>query len=139
LHADTASNPALGDSLWRLHSSWSIAHDVTNWLTLTPTVEYSHSIAEENNVAPQRYLELSLPTTFILPYDLSIGTRYKAKIDFENGDRWTHTVDVGVAKRLPSIPVVLSATLEKQFDGGNKRFQANFTMTYYFERYHLPK
>jgi hypothetical protein len=139
LHADTASNPALGDSVWRLHSSWSIAHDVTDWLTLTPTAEYSHSIAEEHNVAPQRYLELSLPATFILPYDWSIATRYKAKIDFENGDRWTHTVDVGVAKRLPNVPVVLSATLEKQFDGGNKKFQANLTMTYYFERYHLPK
>src|SRR5207249_8793364 len=44
LHTDSASNPALGDSVWRLHSSWSIAHDVTNWLTFTPTVDYSHSI-----------------------------------------------------------------------------------------------
>ena len=48
LHADTASNPELGDSVWRLHSSWSVAHDVTNWLTLTPTAEYSHSVAEEH-------------------------------------------------------------------------------------------
>jgi len=46
---------------------------------------------------------------------------------------------VGVAKRLSNIPVVLSATLEKPLDGGNKKFQANFTMTYYFERYHAPK
>ena len=139
LHADTASSPALGDSVWRLHSLWAVARDVATWLTVTPTAEYSHSIAEEHNVAPQRYLELSLPSTFILPYDWSIGTRYKATIDFENGDRWTHTVDVGVAKRLPNVPVVLSATLEKQFDGGNKKFQANLTMTYYFERYHVPK
>jgi hypothetical protein len=134
LHADTASSPALGDSVWRLHSSWSVAHDVTDWLTLAPTVEYSHSIAEEHNVAAQHYFELSLPATFILPYDWSIGTRYKAKIDFENGDRWTHTVDLGLAKRLPNTPVVLSATLEKTFDGGDKEFQVNFTMTYYFER-----
>jgi hypothetical protein len=139
LHADTASNPALGDSVWRLHSLWAVARDVATWLTVTPTAEYSHSIAEEHNVAPQRYLELSLPSTFILPYDWSIGTRYKATIDFENGDRWTHTIDLGVAKRLSNIPVVLSATLEKQLDGGNKRFQVNFTMTYYFERYHLAK
>ena len=139
LHADTASNPALGDSVWRLHSSWSVARDVTKWLTLTPTAEYSHSIVEENDVAPQRYLELSLPTTFILPYDWSIGTRYKAKVDFENGDRWTHTLDLVVAKRLPNIPVVLSATLEKTFDGGNKKFEVNFTMTYYFERHHMLK
>jgi hypothetical protein len=139
LHADTASNPALGESVWRLHSAWSIAHDVTHWLTLAPTAEYSHSIAEGPNVAPQRYVDLSLPATFILPDDWSIATRYKAKIDFENSDRWTHTVGVGVAKRLPNVPVVLSATLEKQFDGGNKRFQVNFTMTYYFERYRVAK
>jgi len=134
LHADTASNPAIGESAWRLHSSWSVAHDVSNWLTLTPTVEYSHSVAKEHYVAPQRYLELSLPSTFILPHDWSIGTKYKAKIDFENGDRWTHTVDLGVAKRLSNVPVVLSTTLEKRLDGSNKRFQVNFTMTYYFER-----
>ena len=139
LHTDTASNPALGDSMWRLHPSWAVAHDVTNWLTFTPTAEYTYSIAEEHNAPPQRYLELSLPATFILPHDWSIGTRYKAKVDFENGDHWTHTVDVGVAKRLSNIPVVLSATLEKPLDGGNKRFQVNFTMTYYFERYHAPK
>jgi hypothetical protein len=139
LHADTASNPALGDSVWRLHPSWSIGHDVTDWLTLTPTAEHSHCVAEEHNVAAQYFLELSVPVIFILPYDWSIATRYKAKIDFENGDRWTHTVEVGVAKRLPRIPVVLSATLEKPLKGGNERFQANFTMTYYFERYHIPK
>jgi hypothetical protein len=139
LHADTASNPALGDSVWRLHSLWAVARDVATWLTVTPTAEYSHSIAEEHNVAPQRYLELSLPSTFILPSDWSIGTRYKATIDFENGGRWTHTVDLGVAKRLSNVPLVLSATLEKPLDGGNKRFQVNFTMTYYFEKYRVAK
>jgi hypothetical protein len=82
---------------------------------------------------------LSLPAIFILPYDWSLGANYKAKIDFENGDRWTHTINLGVAKRLSHIPVVLSATFEKQLDGGNKKFQANLTMTYYFERFRLPK
>jgi hypothetical protein len=139
LHANTASNPALGDSVWRLHPYWSVAYDVTNWLTLTPTAEYNHSIAEEHNVGAQRYLELSLPVTFILPSDWSIGMNYKAKIDFENGARWTHTINLGVAKHLSNIPVVVSATFEKQLDGGNKRFQANLTMTYYFERFHLSK
>jgi hypothetical protein len=134
LHADTASNPALGDSMWRLKPFWGVACDVTDWLTLTFNADYNHSIAEEHNAPPQRYLELSLPASFILPRDWSIGTNYKAKVDFENGDHWTYTVDVGVAKRLSNIPVVLSATLEKQLDGGNKKFQANLTMTYYFER-----
>ncbi len=45
LHADTASNPALSDNVWRLHPSWSVAHDFTNWLSLTFTAEYNHSIA----------------------------------------------------------------------------------------------
>ena len=139
LHADTASNPALGDSVWRLHSSWSVAHDFTNWLSLTFTADYNHSIAEANDVEPQRYLELSLPATFILPGDWSIGTNYKAKVDFENGEHWTHTIDLGIAKRLSNSPVVLSATLEKPLDGGNKKFQANLTITYYFERSHVAK
>jgi len=139
LHADSASNPTLGDSVWRLHPFWSVAHDVTNWLTLTPTAEYNHSISEEHNVAAQRYLELSLPATFILPSDWSIGTNYKAKIDFANGNRWTHTINLGVAKRLSNIPVVLGATFEKQLDGGNKKFQANLTIIYYFERFRVAK
>ena len=134
LHADTASNPALSANVWRLHPSWSVAHDFTNWLSLTFTAEYNHSIAEEHNALPQRYLELSLPASFILPYDWSIATNYKAKVNFENGERWTHTIDVGVAKRLPNVPLVLSATFEKPLKGGNERFQVNFTMTYYFQR-----
>ena len=134
LHADTASNPALGDSMWRLKPFWGVARDVTDWLTLTFNAEYNYSIAEEHNAPPQRYIELSLPTTFILPHDWSIGTNYKAKVDFENRDRWTHTVDIGVAKRLSNAPVVLSAILEKPLNGGAKKFQVNFTMTYYFEK-----
>jgi hypothetical protein len=134
LHADTASNPVLGDSMWRLRPFWGIAHDFTNWLTITFNAEYNHSIAEEHNAPPQRYTELSLPATFILPHDWAISTNYKTKVNFENGARWSHTGDLGVAKRLSSIPVVFSATLEKTFDGGDKKFQINFTMTYYFER-----
>lgn len=139
LHADTASDPVLAERVWRLKPVWGIAHDVTDSLTLTFNAEYNHSVAEQHNVAPHRYLELSLPGVIILPHDWSIFATYKAKIDFENGDRWTHTVNAGIAKRLPNVPVVLSATLEKPLDGGNKKFQANFTMTYYFERYHVPK
>ena len=139
LRADTASNSALGESVWRLHSLWAVARDVRKWLTLAPTVEYSQSVAEEHDVASQRYLELSVPSTFILPYDWSVGTKYKAKLDFENGEHWTHTVNLGIAKRLSNILLVLSATLEKSLNGGAKKFQINFTITYYFERYRSPK
>src|ERR1044071_2277519 len=126
LHADTASNPALGDSIWRLKPAWGIAHDFTNWLTVTFNAEYNQSIAEEHNAPPQRYTELSLPGTFILPQDWAISTDYKATVNFENGDRWTHTVDLGVAKRLSRTPIVLSATVEKQLNGSAKKFEVNF-------------
>ena len=135
LHCDTATNPALGDSVWRGVTSWSIAHDFTNWLTATFTAEYDHSFIEANNVSPQRYLELSLPTTVILPRDWSMSASYKLKINFENGNHCKHTFNGGVAKRLSKYPVALSFTMEKPLNGGNKRFQANFTITYYFQRY----
>jgi len=134
LHADTASDPALAERVWRLKPVWGIAHDFTDWLTLTFNAEYDHTIAEQRNVPPQSYLQLSLPGTIIFPYYWSIFATYKAKIDFENGERWTHTVNAGIAKRLPSVPIVLSAILEKPLDGGAKKFQTNFTLTYYFER-----
>jgi Putative MetA-pathway of phenol degradation len=139
LHADTASDPALAENVWRLKSGWGIAHDVTNWFTLTFNAEYNHSIAEQHNVAPQRYLELSLPGVILLPHDWSTFAKYNAKIDFENGDRRTHTISAGIAKRLPNVPVVLSATLEKSLSVDAKKFQANVTIVYYFERYHAPK
>jgi len=139
LHADTASDPVLAEKVWRLKPVWGIAHDVTDWLTLTFNAEYNHSIAEQKDVAPHRYLELSLLGVIILPHGWSTFANYKAKIDFENGDRWTHTVNAGIAKRLPNVPVILSATLEKPLNGGAKKFQANLTIVYYFERYHWPR
>jgi hypothetical protein len=134
LHTDTASDPALAEKVWRLKPGWGIAHDFTHWLTLTFNAEYNYTIAEQHNVAPQRYLELSLPGTIILPYDWSAFAKYKTKIDFEAGDRWIHTLSTGVAKRLSNVPLVLSATLEKPLNGGAKKFEINFTMTYYFAR-----
>ena len=134
LHADTASDPALAERVWRLKPVLGIAHDFTDWLTLTFNAEYDHTIAEQGNVPPQHYLQLSLPGTIIFPYYWSIFATYKGKIDFENGERWTHTVNAGIAKRLPNVPIVLSAILEKPLDGGAKKFQTNFTLTYYFER-----
>jgi hypothetical protein len=134
LHADTASDPVLAEKVWRLKPGWGIAHDFTNWFTVNFNAEYNYSIAEHRNVAPERYVELSLPVTIILPYNWSILAKYKTKIDFEEDDRWAHTIDAGVAKRLSSVPFVMSAVLEKPLNGGAENFQVNFTMTYYFER-----
>ncbi len=139
LHADTASDRALAENVWRLKSGWGVSHDVTKWLTLTFNADYNHSIAENDGVRPQKYLELSLPATLLLPDRWSIGTRYKATIDFQNGDRWSHTVSAGVAKRLSKVPVVLSASLEKPLSSGAKRFQVSLSIVYYFQRYHLAK
>src|SRR5436190_1241278 len=124
-------------ALWGCRVSDS--HDVTDWLTLTFNADYNHSIAETNDVRPQRYFELSLPSTLILPDKWSMGTRYKATVDFQNGGRWGHTVSAGVAKRLSKVPVVLSASLEKPLSNTGKKFQVSITIVYYFQRYHLAK
>jgi len=139
LHADTASDRALAESVWRLKPGWGVSHDVTDWLTLTFNADYNHSIAETNDVRRQRYFELSLPSTLILPDKWSMGTRYKATVDFQNGGRWGHTVSAGVAKRLSKVPVVLSASLEKPLSNTGKKFQVSITIVYYFQRYHLAK
>jgi hypothetical protein len=139
LHADTASNPALGDSVWRFASSWSVAHDFTKAFTANFTAEYDHSISEENGVSQQRYSELSWPISFIPSPDWSLSATYKLKVNFEKEDRCTNTVNIGVTKRLSNLPIFVSLSLEKPFDGGNKIIQANLTLTYYFQRYHhLP-
>jgi hypothetical protein len=139
LHGDTASDRALAENVWRLKSGWGVSHDVTKWLTLTFNADYNHSIVENEDVRPNKYLELSFPATLLLPDHWSIGTRYKATIDFQNGDRWSHIVSAGVAKRLSKVPVVLSASLEKPLSSSAKKFQVSLSIVYYFQRYHLAK
>ncbi|MBO0696181.1 MAG: hypothetical protein J2P56_08785 [Verrucomicrobia bacterium] len=97
-------------------------------------MEYNDSIAERHNVPEERYLEFSLPVTIILPDEWSIFATFKSKVDFENDDEWTHTVSGGIAKRLSTVPLVLSASAEKPINNSGTDFQANFTMTYYFEK-----
>ena len=136
LHGDTASDPAFAENVWRLKSGWGLAHDVTNWLSMSLNADYNHSIAENHAVSPQSYLELSLPATLIFPQHWSMSAKYKTTLDFENGDRWIHTVTAGVAKRLSKLPIVLSASVGKPLSSGAKKFQVSLTIVYYFERYH---
>jgi hypothetical protein len=63
LHADTASDPSFAEKVWRLKWGWGVAHDFTDWFSLSADAEYNRSIAEEDNVRPQSYLEMSLPAT----------------------------------------------------------------------------
>ena len=139
LHGDTASDRALAEGVWRLKPGWGVSHDITGWLTLSPSADYNRSIVEKHDVRPQSYLELALPATLILPDKWSLSARYKATVDFKNGDRWNHTVNAGVAKRLSKFPVVFSASLEKPLSSSGKKFQVSITIVYYFERYHSPK
>src|SRR5207248_10564695 len=115
------------------------AEDVTSWLSLSFSADCNGSIAENQDVVAQGYLELSLPATLIFPQHWSMSAKYKTALDFENGDRWIHTVTAGVAKRLSKVPIVISASFGKPLSSGAKKFQASLTIVYYFERYHSPR
>ena len=74
-----------------------------------------------------------IPVTLELPQLWSVSAQYGTKVDFEDDDRWTHSVEFSVAKRLDRAPVSLEASIKKPLDGGAKEFQANFVVTYYFQ------
>jgi hypothetical protein len=139
LHTDTASDHTLAEKVWRLKVGWGVAHDFTKWLSASFNADYNHSISERGDVRPHRYLELSLPATLIFPHAWSMSAKYKASVDFQNDDRWTHMVTAGVAKHLSKVPIVLSATVGKPLSGGAKEFQASVSIVYYFQRYHAPR
>jgi Putative MetA-pathway of phenol degradation len=131
LHADSASDPSFAENVWRLKGGWGVAHDFTKWLSVSADADYNHSIVEDD-VQPQSYLEMSVPATFILPQHWSVSAKYRTLVDFNNGDRWVHTLTAGIAKRLAKAPVVLSATFQKPLSSGAKRFQVGVTVVYYF-------
>ena len=139
LHGDAASDPALAEKVWRLKMGWGVSHDFARWLTLTLDADYNHSLAERSGAQPQRYLELSFPATVILPQAWSMSAQYKTAVDFENGNRWSHRVRAGIAKRLSNVPIVISATVEKPLSNSAKRFDVHISVVYYFQRYHSLK
>jgi hypothetical protein len=132
LHADTASDPAFAEDVWRLKWGWGVAHDFTRWFSLTANAEYNRSIAEEDNVRSHSYLDMAVPATFILPQHWSISAKYRTVLDFNNGDRWAHSLTAGIAKRLSKVPLVISATIQRPLSSGAKRFQVGVTVVYYF-------
>jgi hypothetical protein len=139
LHADTASDPLFAENVWRLKWGWGVAHDFSNWFSASLSADYNRSIAEEDNFRQHSYFESALPVTFIFPQNWSVGAKYRALIDFNNGDRWAHTVSASIAKRLTKVPIVLSASIQKAVSSSSKRFQVDVTIVYYFQRYHSPK
>lgn len=121
----------LGSRDWRLQELGAVAWDVTRWLTLSPYFEYNQSVAEVDNAPPQKYLEVYFPATFLLPHHWSVTARYEAKVDFEKNNYLIQSAKLQVAKQLNHPPLGLALAIKKPFDGGQKEFQVNFTITYY--------
>ncbi len=131
VHMDTSSDPLLGDSCWRLKPFWAIGWDAANWLNFAFSVEYNDSFHDQQ-VPRQQYTEFFFPVTFVLPHDWSVTVQFKAKYDFQDGDHWSDAVKFGVAKRLEKLPLAMGAYIEKELDGGDKKYQINVLTTWFF-------
>jgi len=126
----------LGGHDWRLQELGVVAWDVTHWLTLSPSFEYSESVAEPDNARPQNYVDLYFAATVLLPHHWSVTPRYKADVDFEKNNRLVQSVRLQVAKQLNNPPLGFVLSIEKPFysdpiNKGQKEFQVNFMITYY--------
>jgi hypothetical protein len=122
----------VGSNVWRTQLIGAVAWDVTRRVTLSPAFEYNKSVAEKDNAAPQHFLEMFFPATVILPQRWAVTARYEVKVDFENGDHWTHSAKFAIAKQLERLPLGLQLSIKKSFDGGGKQCQLNVVTTYYF-------
>ncbi len=125
------SGTRISDNTWRLQEFGAVAWDATSWLTFSPSFEHNHSVAEEHGVAPEHYLELFFPATFLMQSQWAVTAAYEPKIDFENNSVWTHSVRLQLAKRLEELPLSFSLSIKTPFTG-DKQFQVNFVSTYYF-------
>jgi hypothetical protein len=123
----------LGDNVWRLQEFGALAWDATRWLTLSPSAEYNQSLAELHSTSPQHYLEMYFPATFLLPRSWSVSPRYELKVDFEKANYVTHSAKLLVAKQLNTPPLGFALSLKRSFDSGQREFQVNFVLTYYFQ------
>lgn len=128
----TAADDVLGDNVWQPQLSGAVAWDVTQQFSLSPSFEYNKSIAEEDGASDKHFLEMFFPATYVLPHGWSVTARYEAKVDFENDNYWTHSAKLSIGKHLKQQPLSLSLSIKKSFDGGDKEFQVNFGVTYYF-------
>lgn len=127
----SATDDDLGNNAWRPQLFGAVAWDVTRQLTLSPFFEYNKSVAEVHSAAPQNFLEMFFPATYVMPRHWSVTARYEAKVDFENNNYWTHSAKFTVTKQLERLPMGFSLSIKKPFDAGDKEFQINFVITYY--------
>ena len=123
----------LGANAWRPLLFGVVAWDLQPGVTFSPSAEYNKSIKELRGAAPQEFIELFFPVTFVLQRYWAVSPRYELKADFANNNRLTHTGKLSVTKRLEEQPLALTLSIKKSFDGGEKKFQINFVATHYFQ------
>lgn len=132
LRMPSGTDDTLSDNTWRLQEFGTVAWDATPWLTLSPTFEHNHSVAEQSGAAPKHFLELYVPATFLLPNDWAMTVRYETKFDFENDNARTHAAKFQVAKQLVELPLGFALSIKKPLENDSvKDFQINFVSTYY--------
>jgi hypothetical protein len=122
----------LSDNAWRIQEFAVVAWDITPCLTFSPSFEYNQSISEEGNASQIHFLESFFPLTCILPHKWALIVGYENKIDFHNDNYVTHRAKLGIAKELESVPLSLALSAKRDFDSGEKEFQVNFAVTYFF-------
>ena len=61
------------------------------------------------------------------------GARFKVKVDFENDNHCTEYLRFGIAKRLENVPLSFGTTYEKGLNGGDKKFEFHFVVTWFFK------
>ena len=138
LRTPSGTEHTLSDNVWRLQEFGAVAWDATGFLTFGSSFEYNQSLAEEPDASPQHSLEMFFPTMVVLPAKWSATARYEAKVDFQNDGTWTHSGKVVVGKELQDLPLVLMLSFEKRLDGGDKDFQVNVAMTWFFRQQAKP-
>lgn len=128
----------LSDNNWRLQEFAAIGWDIAPWLTFSPSVEYNQSLAEEGATGESHFLETYVPLTFILPRKWAFSVGYENKTDFETDNYVTHRGKIQIAKELESMPLSFALSAKRDFDAGEKEFQINFVVSYFFRSAPAP-
>jgi len=132
LQMPTGNRHELSDNFWRVQEFVAIGWDITPWLSFSPSTEYNQSFEEETGVAPAHFLETFVPLTFILPHKWAVSVGYENKVDFQNENYVTNRGKIQISKELEKTPIAFSLSAKRDFDAGEKEFQVNFVMSYFF-------
>jgi hypothetical protein len=122
----------LSDDFWRMQEFIAFGWDITPWLTFSPSLEYNQSFEEESGIAPAHFVETFVPFTFILPHKWAFSLGYENKVDIEDHNYVTNRGKIQISKELENVPLAFSLSAKRDFDAGEKEFQVNFVMTYFF-------